>query len=248
MPASCSESACLSRIGSPPITSSGLACAPPTRYARLITSIGFYLPGAKRALDLMLVSVRSFGHLISDRTLVLAARPSRVATVEDIEELPDWYLHRPVARRVVKLLLPTKVTPDEVTMWSGVAGVLASHRPCVWGRSPRASTGVGRAAAEIGRARLRGRPARASAKDDVAWRHRARYRHGCGREPGDAAGRNLGRLATTRDAVAVAAGAGRLCELRRPMFLFRRGQGALSRRSRPRLRVEQDGACRSNRA
>jgi hypothetical protein len=64
--------------------------------------------------------------LISDRTLVLAAEPSRVPTVEDIEEIPDWYLHRPIARRLVTLLLPTTVTPDAVTIWSGVAGVLAA--------------------------------------------------------------------------------------------------------------------------
>jgi phosphatidylglycerophosphate synthase len=64
--------------------------------------------------------------LISDRTLVLTAEPSRVASVEDIEEIPDWYLHRPIARRAVNLLLPTSVTPNEVTMWSGVAGVLAA--------------------------------------------------------------------------------------------------------------------------
>jgi phosphatidylglycerophosphate synthase len=64
--------------------------------------------------------------LITDRTLALAAGGPRSATVEDIEELPDWYFHRPVARRIVAVLLPTAVTPDQVTMWSGVAGVLAS--------------------------------------------------------------------------------------------------------------------------
>src|SRR6185503_10139305 len=46
-------------------------------------------------------------------------------SLEDIEELPDWYLHRPLARRIVDALLPTRVTPNQVTMWSGAAGVLA---------------------------------------------------------------------------------------------------------------------------
>ena len=64
--------------------------------------------------------------MISDRTLVLAAELSRLASVEDIEEIPDWYLHRPIARRAVKLLLPTSVTPNEVTILSGVSAVLAA--------------------------------------------------------------------------------------------------------------------------
>jgi phosphatidylglycerophosphate synthase len=76
--------------------------------------------------------------LISDRSLLLVARPARAASVADIEELPDWYLHRPAARRIVDMLLTTAVTPDQVTIWSGVTGLLAggalvlgAHRPAL---------------------------------------------------------------------------------------------------------------------
>jgi phosphatidylglycerophosphate synthase len=49
-----------------------------------------------------------------------------MAALTDAEEWPDQYLHRPLAAVIVRLLLPTPVTPDQVTICSGVAGVLAA--------------------------------------------------------------------------------------------------------------------------
>jgi CDP-alcohol phosphatidyltransferase-like enzyme len=43
----------------------------------------------------------------------------------EIEELVDLYIHRPLARRLVPLLLRTPVTPNQVTLLSGLTGVLA---------------------------------------------------------------------------------------------------------------------------
>jgi phosphatidylglycerophosphate synthase len=43
--------------------------------------------------------------------------------VDDIEELVDFYFHRPIARRLGSLLLPTPITPDQVTLLSGIFGV-----------------------------------------------------------------------------------------------------------------------------
>jgi phosphatidylglycerophosphate synthase len=45
--------------------------------------------------------------------------------VEDIEEPADYYLHRPPARLAGTLLLRTAITPDQITLMSGVTGVLA---------------------------------------------------------------------------------------------------------------------------
>jgi phosphatidylglycerophosphate synthase len=45
--------------------------------------------------------------------------------VDDIEEPADFYLHRPLARLVGTLLLRTPITPDQITIMSGAAGVLA---------------------------------------------------------------------------------------------------------------------------
>jgi phosphatidylglycerophosphate synthase len=45
--------------------------------------------------------------------------------VDEIEELADFYMHRPFARLVGTLLLRTPITPDQITIMSGVTGVLA---------------------------------------------------------------------------------------------------------------------------
>jgi phosphatidylglycerophosphate synthase len=45
--------------------------------------------------------------------------------VDDIEELADFYVHRPLARLVGGVLLPTPITPDQITILSGVFGVSA---------------------------------------------------------------------------------------------------------------------------
>src|SRR5688572_6534889 len=48
------------------------------------------------------------------------------ADLNDVEELSDRFLHRPLALPLVRLLLPTQATPDQVTLMSGLAGVLAA--------------------------------------------------------------------------------------------------------------------------
>ena len=52
--------------------------------------------------------------------------PADRATLNDVEEISDRFLHRPAARPLVRLLLPTPVTPNQVTLMSGVAGVTAA--------------------------------------------------------------------------------------------------------------------------
>jgi phosphatidylglycerophosphate synthase len=56
--------------------------------------------------------------------------------VDEIEELADFYVHRPLARIVGRALLRTTITPDQITILSGVTGVAAglvlwssAHRP-----------------------------------------------------------------------------------------------------------------------
>lgn len=41
----------------------------------------------------------------------------------EVEELVDEYVHRPIAARVVALLVPTPITPNQVTIVSGLFGV-----------------------------------------------------------------------------------------------------------------------------
>jgi phosphatidylglycerophosphate synthase len=43
----------------------------------------------------------------------------------EVEELVDEYLHRPIARRIVALLVHTPITPNQVTLISGLLGVAA---------------------------------------------------------------------------------------------------------------------------
>lgn len=47
------------------------------------------------------------------------------AALNDVEEISDRYLHRPLARPLVRLLLPTAVSPNHVTFMSGMTGVAA---------------------------------------------------------------------------------------------------------------------------
>jgi phosphatidylserine synthase len=55
--------------------------------------------------------------------------------VDEIEELADFYVHRPIARIVGRALLPTPITPDQITIASGVAGVAAGI--ALWGSADR---------------------------------------------------------------------------------------------------------------
>jgi phosphatidylglycerophosphate synthase len=50
----------------------------------------------------------------------------RDAALTDAEELSDLYVHRPIAARVVGVLLRTPITPNQVTVLSGALGVGAA--------------------------------------------------------------------------------------------------------------------------
>jgi phosphatidylglycerophosphate synthase len=50
----------------------------------------------------------------------------RDAALSDAEELSDLYVHRPIAARLVRALVPTSITPNQVTALSAAAGVLAA--------------------------------------------------------------------------------------------------------------------------
>src|SRR5262249_2042470 len=45
--------------------------------------------------------------------------------MEDTEELVDFHIHRPLARPIARVLMPTPVTPNAVTLAGGVLGVSA---------------------------------------------------------------------------------------------------------------------------
>jgi hypothetical protein len=55
----------------------------------------------------------------------------------DVEEVVDFYFHRPLAAYLVRLLLPLPITPDQVTIGSAIVGLLsgAVMAVAVW-RSP----------------------------------------------------------------------------------------------------------------
>jgi phosphatidylglycerophosphate synthase len=57
--------------------------------------------------------------------------------VDEIEEPADFYIHRPLARLVGNLLLSTPITPDQITILSGVTGVLAGISLWLGGDRPR---------------------------------------------------------------------------------------------------------------
>jgi hypothetical protein len=56
-----------------------------------------------------------------------AAAPASTAPAKppEIEELVDEYLHRPIARRLVELLVHTSITPNQITLIAALTGVAA---------------------------------------------------------------------------------------------------------------------------
>lgn len=54
-----------------------------------------------------------------------AASPAGPGKPPEVEELVDEYLHRPIARRIVDLLVHTPVTPNQVTLFAASVGVVA---------------------------------------------------------------------------------------------------------------------------
>lgn len=61
----------------------------------------------------------------------------------EVEELVDEYLHRPLAARVVTLLVPTPITPNQVTVISGLFGVAAAVALALGGLRPGWRLGAG---------------------------------------------------------------------------------------------------------
>lgn len=59
-------------------------------------------------------------------TPVPASPPARPAKPPEVEEWVDEVLHRPLARQLVKLLVRTPITPNQVTLLSALVGVLGS--------------------------------------------------------------------------------------------------------------------------
>ena len=61
----------------------------------------------------------------------------------DVEELVDFYFHRPVAWLIARALFATRVTPDQVTWSSMVVGVAAGAASVTgfWSGAPRLSLG-----------------------------------------------------------------------------------------------------------
>ncbi len=71
-----------------------------------------------------------------------AAGP-RPAKPREVEELVDEYFHRPIAARVVALLVPTSITPNQVTIISGVFGLAAGAALAAGGLNPGWRLGAG---------------------------------------------------------------------------------------------------------
>ena len=61
-----------------------------------------------------------------------ATTPGVPAKPPEVEELVDEYFHRPIARRLVDLLVHTPITPNQVTLVAAFVGVAAG---VVLGRS-----------------------------------------------------------------------------------------------------------------
>jgi phosphatidylglycerophosphate synthase len=55
----------------------------------------------------------------------------------EVEELVDEYVHRPLARRVVAVLVHTPITPNQVTLISGALGVAAGVALALGAKEPR---------------------------------------------------------------------------------------------------------------
>lgn len=66
-----------------------------------------------------------------------AATPPAPVKPPEIEELVDQYFHRPVAGRLVALLVHTPVTPNQVTIFAGVLGVASAIAIAVGAHQPR---------------------------------------------------------------------------------------------------------------
>jgi phosphatidylglycerophosphate synthase len=55
----------------------------------------------------------------------MTAGPAVPVKPPEVEELVDEYFHRPIARRIVDLLVHTPITPNQVTLLAALVGVLA---------------------------------------------------------------------------------------------------------------------------
>lgn len=55
----------------------------------------------------------------------MTAAPVVPVKPPEVEELVDEYLHRPIARRVVDLLVHTPITPNQITLFAALVGVVA---------------------------------------------------------------------------------------------------------------------------
>ncbi len=59
---------------------------------------------------------------MSDATQA-AAVPKRGFKPRDVEEPIDWFFHRPLASLLVRVLAPTRITPNQVSVLSGIVGL-----------------------------------------------------------------------------------------------------------------------------
>jgi phosphatidylglycerophosphate synthase len=66
-----------------------------------------------------------------------------VTKPREVEELVDEFLHRPLARRFVAVLVHTPITPNQVTLISGALGVGAGVALALGARAPRWSLAGG---------------------------------------------------------------------------------------------------------
>ncbi|HSB55292.1 MAG TPA: CDP-alcohol phosphatidyltransferase family protein, partial [Gemmatimonadales bacterium] len=55
----------------------------------------------------------------------MTAAPVVPVKPPEVEELVDEYLHRPIARRIVDLLVHTPITPNQITLVAALVGVIA---------------------------------------------------------------------------------------------------------------------------
>jgi phosphatidylglycerophosphate synthase len=60
----------------------------------------------------------------------------RLSKPTEIDELIDLHFHRPLARRVVRILAQTPATPNQVTVFAGLLGVLAGAVLWIYGTDP----------------------------------------------------------------------------------------------------------------
>lgn len=67
----------------------------------------------------------------------VASRPVP-AKPPEVEELVDEYVHRPLARRLVRLLVRTPITPNQVTLLSAIVGVAGGVAVALGASNPAA--------------------------------------------------------------------------------------------------------------